>query len=251
MATALVAVCELIMILRVYALYGRNLWVLSGLMFVWVVQVVVSSIGLTTGKPVLFDNGIIGCILSGDSKLFPVIWITPLITDFIVFVLTLYRSRDYFRHGSNIRTLQKFVRDGTVYFFVICMANLLNVLVYFLSPASDLRTLGASFSQIITSVVISRMVLNLRSETAAASPKRKFQNFGTDTTPAARFMDKAIGDLGEDAGGITTDELASQGIVITRTEVIHSDAAGHDYGFDNFAMSSFEYRGEQKRGHAV
>jgi len=38
-----------IMILRVYALYGRNRLILAFLLFLWVAQVTLSSIGMTTG----------------------------------------------------------------------------------------------------------------------------------------------------------------------------------------------------------
>lgn len=75
------------MILRVYALYGRNNWLLAGLLVIWLAQIVISSIGLSTGhgkfdsliigqveltfvSAVLFSNGIVGCIFSGDSKIF-------------------------------------------------------------------------------------------------------------------------------------------------------------------------------------
>jgi len=41
--------CLVIMILRVFALYGRNIYVLSFLMILWVAQVTMSSIGLRNG----------------------------------------------------------------------------------------------------------------------------------------------------------------------------------------------------------
>ena len=37
------------MMLRVYALYGRSRLILAFLSFLWVVQVTLSSIGMTTG----------------------------------------------------------------------------------------------------------------------------------------------------------------------------------------------------------
>ena len=38
-----------IMIIRVYALYGRNSYVLGFLMVLWTAQIVISSIGMKTG----------------------------------------------------------------------------------------------------------------------------------------------------------------------------------------------------------
>ena len=36
-------------------------------------------------------------------------------------------------YGFHDRTLHLFIRDGTMYFLIICMTNLLNTLIYFVS----------------------------------------------------------------------------------------------------------------------
>ncbi|EAU82334.2 hypothetical protein CC1G_06644 [Coprinopsis cinerea okayama7 len=61
-----------------------------------------------------------------------------------------------------VLTLHVFVRDGTIYFLVIFLANLMNTIIYFTAP-EDLKAIGASFSQLITAAMVSRLVLNLRS----------------------------------------------------------------------------------------
>ncbi|EDR04975.1 uncharacterized protein LACBIDRAFT_330209 [Laccaria bicolor S238N-H82] len=139
---AMVAVCEylltstpVIMILRVYALYGRSRLILAFLSFLWVVQVTLSSIGMRTG---------FGCIFSSASPLFQ-------------------------------------VKKDT------------------LGP-SDLKAVGASFSQLITATMISRLVLNLRSlsyvsdgHDAALLPSRNI-----DTHKNAFVARTIVGNLGED-----------------------------------------------------
>ena len=121
-----------------------------------------------------------GCILDGNSPLlgefrlikssmadmyliYPIVpaalWILPLITDSIIFLLTLHRSRRYWKnsgntpcvlhpmtfilfpiyHGVHHRTIFIFARDGTMYFLVICMTNLLNTLVFFVSVRHRFR----------------------------------------------------------------------------------------------------------------
>jgi len=159
---ALVAICELVMILRVYALYGRSTLVIVPLLCLLAVQISTSSVGLHTGFAVPLPPGVTGCILTGTSRLFSAVWVAPLVTDSCIFILTLWKTRQYILDSRRSPTLDLFLRDGAMYFFIIFGANLLNTLIYFLAPG-DLKAVGASFSQLITSVMISRLVLNLRS----------------------------------------------------------------------------------------
>ncbi|PPR07851.1 hypothetical protein CVT24_002996 [Panaeolus cyanescens] len=153
----------MVMILRIYALYGRSTPVLVLLMTLWCVQVAMSGVGISTGNAVDLPPGLIGCILVGTNPLFPALWVSPLITDTCIFILTIYRIRPFTRRrAGKTPMIQIFIRDGVMYFFAIFTANLINCLIYFLAP-EDLRALGASFSQVLTSVMISRLVLNLRS----------------------------------------------------------------------------------------
>jgi hypothetical protein len=110
-----------------------------------------------------------------------------------------------------LRTMQIFVRDGTLYFLVIFAANLLNTLIYFVRlhvtnnripshlipqlAVEDLKAIGASFSQLITATMISRLVLNLRSAGEDRIPG--YQNIHVTT----RIMDRTIGNLGEELEG--------------------------------------------------
>jgi len=113
-------------------------------------------------------------------------------------VLTIWRTKSHFRYFNitpyditvfffdnfnwrliiGNRTLQLFLRDGFLYFFTIFAVNLLNMLLFLVRPIcdiwfpclltyvqmapEDLKALGASFSQLLTSTVISRLILNLR-----------------------------------------------------------------------------------------
>jgi len=89
-----------------------------------------------------------------------------------------------------------FIRDGTLYFLAIFLANLMNTLFFFLAPL-DLKAVGASFSQLITNVMISRLVLNLRSlstEHYSGSSGHKMHRGVVDQS----FLTRTIGNLGED-----------------------------------------------------
>ncbi|KAG5652681.1 hypothetical protein H0H81_004118 [Sphagnurus paluster] len=69
------------------------------------------------------------------------------------------------------------------------MANLLNTFIYFLAPL-DAKAIGASFAQLITATMVSRLVLNLRSTTTFSSED--------DPTPtfSMRFRVNTVGNLG-------------------------------------------------------
>ncbi|KAG7090646.1 hypothetical protein E1B28_009747 [Marasmius oreades] len=202
----LVAVCELVMILRVFALYGRNYWILGFLMVVLAVQIIISSYGLSFGLRAPLPPGLIGCIFTGppDKPIFPGVWYAPAATDFIIFSLTLYRTMKFIRDSSSTTPLiTQFARDGILYFAVIFTANMVNVIIY-QTAVADLKAIGASFSQMITSVMISRLVLNLRGVgeslvdgVGPGEQPRSLPNLAFGQPPAD-IMSRTIGNLGEE-----------------------------------------------------
>ncbi|KAF8579519.1 hypothetical protein K439DRAFT_1416171 [Ramaria rubella] len=152
------------MILRVYALYLANRYVLVFLLSILSGQIIVSGWAVHFG---IRQNLTVLCYLSAA------LWAAPLVTDSCIFVLTLWRTLKYKRKLGRISTTQIILRDGTMYFFIVFSANLMNTLIYFLAT-EDLKAVGASFSQIITSIMISRLQLNLR--------RRNMERYQTDTT---------------------------------------------------------------------
>ncbi|KAF9547692.1 hypothetical protein CPC08DRAFT_769395 [Agrocybe pediades] len=177
-----------IMILRVYALYGRSNWILGFLGFLWALQIVLSSVGIKTGFAVPLPPGLVAAI-----------WVTPLITDTCIFALTMWRTRAYLvRRSTGTPTLQLFMRDGFLYFFAILAANLLNMLLFFIAPA-DLRAIAASFSQLLTSTMVSRLVLNLRSLSYSETETN------SDATFMPTFVARTVRHLGEDMDSFEGD----------------------------------------------
>jgi hypothetical protein len=99
-----------------------------------------------------------------------------------------------------------------MYFLIIFMVNLMNTLLYFVSflfvsvtdivnetvgklAVNDLKAIGASFSQLITATMISRLVLNLRSSSSCLPPG---EYAGPTPITPIKFMERTIGNLGED-----------------------------------------------------
>jgi hypothetical protein len=140
------------MILRIFALYAQNKWVLVGLGIVWLAQIIISSVGITLGfckssdfileahpsscdpsfaaAPLppgytgesrgRFDTCRFSCLILSrvylhiQSQILPYVslvlfqrhgadenlstaalWVAPLITDSIIFLMTLLRTNDY------------------------------------------------------------------------------------------------------------------------------------------------------------
>ncbi|KAJ3490881.1 hypothetical protein NLJ89_g11397 [Agrocybe chaxingu] len=159
----------------------------------WVLQVILSSIGMTTGFAVPLPPGLVG-----SSALFPAVWVTPLATDFCIFILTVLRMRTHFRAARNTPTLQLILRDGVLYFLVILIANLVNTFFFFFSEP-DLKAIGASFSQLVTSTMISRLVLNLRSiPSQRRSTARESEHMTEEGPPLTTFMTRTVTHLAED-----------------------------------------------------
>ncbi|TFK44698.1 hypothetical protein BDQ12DRAFT_730726 [Crucibulum laeve] len=150
-----------VMILRVYALYLGNKLILAFLLSLLAGQVIVSGWAVHNGMRVPQPPNFPGCVLTGKNTFFAALWGAPLVTDSCIFILTMWRTVTYMRRHGRMTAMQILLRDGTMYYFAIFGVNLMNTLIYFLA-LGDLKAVGASFSQILTSIMISRLQLNLR-----------------------------------------------------------------------------------------
>ncbi|EJD39494.1 hypothetical protein AURDEDRAFT_71147, partial [Auricularia subglabra TFB-10046 SS5] len=127
-------------------------------------------------------------------------WAAPLLTDTCIFTLTLIRTWTYHRAHVKIPIAQRIFRDGVLYFLVIFCGNLLNVILYWSAPP-DLTALGASFTHVMTSLMVARLHLNLRSE--QSEPRyQPSRNSGLSRFPHRQSHENqtffTIGNLGEE-----------------------------------------------------
>ncbi|KAJ7101308.1 hypothetical protein B0H15DRAFT_927151 [Mycena belliarum] len=164
-------------ILRTHALYARNNRVL-GLMIV--VTAVVLGVALwaiiTTGKPTDHTISVplhIGCpayaATRPETKGLIIAWAAVAAFDSMIFLLTLYKVL-YRRRLSGLPLLAVLVRDGAVYFGVMVVANVANILTYE-SGGDYNRGVATTFGNVISSIMASRLMLNLR-DPALALPSR-------------------------------------------------------------------------------
>ncbi|CAA7263903.1 unnamed protein product [Cyclocybe aegerita] len=195
------SLCGLLMILRVYALYRRSNTLLAFLLSIWIAQLVASAVGVSKAEALQLPPGpgFVGCILSAPSKWFAVNWAGPLILDGTVFFLTLWRTREYIFSSDRIPLLHILVRDGTLYFLVIFLVNLSNAFLFFFAP-QNLKPVTSPLSVMLTSTMVSRLVLNLRS-----APSAGINIVNTAVLPRpntsivfSTMATLAIGNMGED-----------------------------------------------------
>ncbi|KAL5527746.1 hypothetical protein ACEPAG_6547 [Sanghuangporus baumii] len=155
--------------LRVYALYGQAWWVIAVLLPVFLAEIGLEIWAVAGGVAASLPPGIIGCILTGrpdEGDRFAAFWIGQLVFPTLIFVMTFIRVIRLRRYGTLKGSLLTLIlRDGICYFFVIFIANLTNVLTYTLTSLllkESLKFANAPFTNVITTLMICRLMLNLR-----------------------------------------------------------------------------------------
>ncbi|KAJ7152064.1 hypothetical protein C8R46DRAFT_483994 [Mycena filopes] len=163
-------VVGVMLILRTYALYERNRRVLAFMVTVSAAVIgvgawsVLSSPDAAPGDddpPAL--NLYIGCstsVSSAQSLRLAAAWGGMGVFDLTIFGLTLYRALSR-RRARGVDLISVLLRDGSIYFGVILLANVANILTFvFAGPFA--RGLPTTFTNVISSVMLSRLMLNLR-----------------------------------------------------------------------------------------
>jgi len=161
-------------LIRVYALYNHSRRVLGFLVFI-VLMSFAAAVGafiacqLTGGGLIPVLPGLSSPIqVMGCSQFTPLVggrftaipWTGVLAFDSVVFSLTLYKA---FTMGRGIQLLDVIVRDGTVYFFTLFVINLASIVNLLHSP-SFLRSSAQTLTNVLSTTLVSRLVLNLREQ---------------------------------------------------------------------------------------
>lgn len=87
-------------------------------------------------------------------------WSGQMAFDAIVFVLTLWRTLRVGRSG-NRTLLDVLIRDGVLYFGLMTGANVANITAFLVCDTSSAKSLVAGFTNVISSIMISRLMLDL------------------------------------------------------------------------------------------
>ncbi|CAE6427020.1 unnamed protein product [Rhizoctonia solani] len=169
------AAAEMIMIFRLYALYRGNKIIL--------VLLTLGSICNLTTMSVLMQLGLEriniyerpgswykGCHPVGLPNWFWGYYISPLIFETILLLLTLYKTVGHIRSKvTKTPVIQLFVRDGVAYFAIMFCTLLSNALIWLLAPPGLLEA-GIGFAIAVPTVMASRILLNLRGLSGTPDP---------------------------------------------------------------------------------
>ncbi|KAJ3840266.1 hypothetical protein F5878DRAFT_613746 [Lentinula raphanica] len=159
-----VIVCVLLT-MRIYALYGRSIRILGYMLGSAFTLAVVAAWSLFGQKGTTASSG---CHIGIDfitSVHLASAWEALFCYDSILFGFTLYQTYKS-RHGigmsHHIPLVSLMLRDGAIYFAVMALANLSNILTFYLA-GPFLRGSLSTFASCMSVTMMSRLMLNLHS----------------------------------------------------------------------------------------
>ncbi|KAF7324107.1 Amidase domain-containing protein [Mycena kentingensis (nom. inval.)] len=153
-----------ILLTRTYALYERNKVILGLTLGVLVAGTTSSAIILSIGRrrdtldERLHSLGCPGATSYDSSIRTAAAWVSMLVFDTVIFCLTLLKT---FRHGLGGNLFTILLRDGAIYFFIMVACNAGNIVSY-IAGGPILSGCATTLVNVLSSVVISRILLNLR-----------------------------------------------------------------------------------------
>ncbi|VDB99453.1 unnamed protein product [Peniophora sp. CBMAI 1063] len=173
-------------ILRVYALYAQDRRVLVGLvlLFTGLLAVGLALFSTVDAHPTLYYWPVAPlCGTSTnlhDGVRLAIGWSTLLVFDMVIFLLTAVRAFKVWKAGRIVHVV---LRDGVMYFCALSVCNLVNIVILVVSTPL-LRTAFASLTNVLSVTLISRLMLNLRSDTRS-TPLVGVDDTELSVTPAA------------------------------------------------------------------
>ncbi|PFH52225.1 hypothetical protein AMATHDRAFT_57149 [Amanita thiersii Skay4041] len=213
---------ESVLLIRTYAFFNRNVYVLwfllSALSGVVAYQLYVDAtqmLLLPFFKPP-FDSGPCFPMSKPHSAHLLGFFIAPLLFDTLVTFMTVFKAFNIRRRsgGPNSRLIQTFLREGVFYYILISIANLVNG-VFYLQPRQVISAINIPLSVMMGPVLACRLILDLRergSETVshsegtgiAAFTTKSVTQHGSPFTPPTRRSKSVIGGYGRNGRGLNT-----------------------------------------------
>lgn len=165
LAIVIQVIVSCMLIMRVYALYERSRRVLALLVGLAIGAVAFGCWSVLGGKdrvPEIYQVLPVGCaapLTRNQAIRIGAAWGGMLIFDTVVFGMTVLKSLTL--RAKEQALISVLLRDGAIYFSVMMVANLANILTFVLGGPFT-RGMGTIFVNVISSVMISRLMLNLR-----------------------------------------------------------------------------------------
>ncbi|EIN06674.1 hypothetical protein PUNSTDRAFT_136519 [Punctularia strigosozonata HHB-11173 SS5] len=188
LAVAIDLCVEMVLALRVYALYARD-WRIGCLL----VAVLAGFLGVMIAVPILaFDYTRLPswpgpCLVTGKAsvagpRFIIAFYASPMTLDLLFTGLTTWRALKHRRSGTASGLIKVFLRDGILYFLSISALNLVNV-IFFIKADASIQSINAPMSIQLSSVLCCRLILNLRAEHKRQPAVKRF------ATTVGRWID--------------------------------------------------------------
>ncbi|KZV62244.1 hypothetical protein PENSPDRAFT_618164 [Peniophora sp. CONT] len=218
---------EAILLVRTYAYYNRNKYVLAVLSCM-LSTVLAYQLWVDIKKmlPLPFLNGVSGpCLpmpIPGQAHLLG-FFVAPLIFDSIITAMTLGKAfvmRQ--RNGPSSHIVQTFLKEGLFYFVLISCANLLNGIFYF-QRRTEMSAIMIPLSIMLSPLLACRLILDIRERARNGSVYRSGgQSSGPRLGRPAAVTPGGVSEFAISAPGMQTQDVSSGGIELGSMSV-HDD----------------------------
>lgn len=169
-STAVQVIISALLIIRTHALYEQSRRVLALLITVVLSTSAVAGWSIALNAPreaehsldYFWDRGCASPIRRAEALRYAKAWGGLLVLDTLIFILTLYKSLLLrARCGSTLRLLALMLRDGSVYYGVMVISNVANILTLVYGGQFVVSSTSAIVNS-LSSVMITRLMLNMR-----------------------------------------------------------------------------------------
>ncbi|KLO06102.1 hypothetical protein SCHPADRAFT_700536 [Schizopora paradoxa] len=163
-----VLVAEILLIMRTYALFQKNKYVLA-----WLVAI---EVGLTIPSIVMINNTlkhmiyvqspaptVLPCLPTSTDTMLWFAFMSIAINDLNVAVFTFYKGFSQWKSGmSRAPLLRTLYRDGGLYFTCLFVASLANVVLMKKKTDSAYFLMLIGFQRVLHAILTSRLIINVR-----------------------------------------------------------------------------------------
>ncbi|GJE99949.1 hypothetical protein PsYK624_162250 [Phanerochaete sordida] len=169
-----IGVAELVVIVRTWAIWGRDCRIGLGLTLFWVVMQAVNSYTvakfISSGTVLLVDptaQNLRGCFLVTTKDQLVVDWVLVAALETIVLVLTLMKVARVPANGRLLARdttsplIRQLARDGVLFYVYLLGISLVNIVIL-LATSHELSTLLVCLQRALHSILSARLLLNLR-----------------------------------------------------------------------------------------
>ncbi|KAL7285619.1 hypothetical protein ACG7TL_000723 [Trametes sanguinea] len=261
---------ECILLIRTFAFFNRNIFVLVFLVAA-LAGVVAYQLFVATSEMLLLP------FLPGDvtGPCLPMskphsahllgFFIAPLLYDTLVTFMTICKAISIRRRnggGPSSRLIQTFLREGVFYYILISFANLVNG-IFYLQPRQAISAICIPLSVMLSPILACRLILDLRergSETVSQSTGTIAFTAGvtsSKSSPGSPFSGLGFG-FGMQGRGHSKAIVRPQGVVLSTIGSIPGDALATSSGMELDSIHGYKadveaavYSGEMGLGSPV